>query len=170
MECGGRRCLPSCYGCSYCECTPHLFHGARALPLLTHLWIHCQQRGPPYCPPSSLYLPHLAAPLLSDLLFSPSPPSPLQVCYPSVDPSLHLPPTYPPPSSPLQVRYPFLYANLEALTVADVRRLLVDYKELVLKYEAATQVCVPPSVMDGRGGRGRNGTAGTLSLEEGAKR
>ena len=84
-------------------------------------------------PPSSLYPQHPAAPLLPVLPLSPSPPSPFNVRY--LFPSSVLPP------SPVQVRYPFLYANLEALTVADVRRLLVDYKELVLKYEATTQVC-----------------------------
>ena len=39
-----------------------------------------------------------------------------------------------------QVRYPFLYSNVDALTLADVRQLLVLYKELVLKYEATAQV------------------------------
>ena len=79
------------------------------------------QLRPFCCLPISYLPPPLRPPL----------PPPLQVRY--LFPLLS-------PSPPLQVRYPFLYANLEALTVADVRRLLVDYKELVLKYEATTQV------------------------------
>lgn len=39
-----------------------------------------------------------------------------------------------------QERYPLLYASLDALTLADVRGLLVQYKELVLKYEALAMV------------------------------
>ena len=53
-------------------------------------------------------------------------------------------PLYPsrrsPSPSPPKVRYPFLYSNVDALTLADVRRLLTSYKELVLKYEATVQV------------------------------
>ena len=56
--------------------------------------------------------------------------------------SLIDPSTSPPLIIPMasQVRYPFLYSNLESLTLADVGRLLEQYKELVLKHEATVQV------------------------------
>jgi hypothetical protein len=43
-------------------------------------------------------------------------------------------------SGELQGRHQFLYATVDSLTVADVRVLLGQYKELVLKYEALAMV------------------------------
>jgi hypothetical protein len=36
----------------------------------------------------------------------------------------------------LQESYPLLYASVDALTMGDVKRLLDQYKELVIKHES----------------------------------
>lgn len=40
----------------------------------------------------------------------------------------------------LGARYAYLYSSVDALTLADVRLLLQQYKELVLQYEAVSMV------------------------------